>query len=555
MGRDLFAEAGISPTGVGRDLFAEAGIDPKADEWKEKARKANEAFAEAVQPKKATFGEKALATGAAALTGLAAPMAGAAEYLGINRPAQLIRDVSETTGQIAPTAAPIAEFAGSVLSPMPTKVGNIAAGLLPKAQTIARMGTQGAVGAAFNPIGTAEDKDYLDFLFKKAGQIGEGGILGGVFGKGSQMLLNPKVTEKLKMLKDMGMNYFTPGQLASQIPFIGKALREGEAKSTSIPFVGSAVGEGIKTSAADMNKAMANKVLGNMGERLPSNVNAGDDMINYLNQRVSSAYDAITPRLKISNVPYKDPTSSSGFTTTTKSLVDKLRNVTQDLPSDANYNLAGIVRNEFDKHILTPLTKKGHLTGEEFRNAEKNLGNVAYRYTKNPEFHDVGIALRQLQGELRKELIYQNPHLAKELRGIHNAFIQHLPIERAAGYLGAEGRIFSPSQLESGVRATQKGKGNFASGKGEFYPESQAALEVMGKRIPDSGTAGRLGWATLPMHGWGTIPAAAAAAAIYNRPVMGGLTTLATGQRPKLIRELEPVISGGIARGTGQSVD
>ena len=163
----------------------------------EKAQKANEAFAEAAKPKEASLGEKALATGAAALTGLAAPMAGAAEYLGIKRPAQLIKEVSETTGQIAPVAAPVAEFAGSVLSPMPTKVGNVAAGLLPKAQTLGRMATQGAVGAAFNPLGTAEDKDYLDFLAQKAGQIGTGGGLGGAFGKLGQTIMNPKVSEKM----------------------------------------------------------------------------------------------------------------------------------------------------------------------------------------------------------------------------------------------------------------------------------------------------------------------------------------------------------------------
>lgn len=557
MGRDLFIEFGVAPSDEGRDLFAEAGISPK-ESAEERAKKANEAFIEASKPKEPTLGEKALATGAAALTGLAAPMAGAAEYLGIKRPAQLIKDVSETTGQIAPVAAPVAEFAGSVLSPMPTKIGTAAAGLLPKAQTLARMATQGAVGAAFNPLGTAEDKDYLDFLAKKAGQIGEGGILGGVLGKAGQAIMNPQVSAKMQMLKDMGMKYFTPGQLASQIPLVGTALREGEAKSTSIPFVGSAIEKGIKTAAADMNRAMANKVLGNMGEMVPKNIKAGEDMIDYMNQRIANAYDEITPKLQISNLPYKSPTSSTGFTTTTKAFVDKLRDVTQDLPSDPKYDLAGMVRNEFDKHILLPLTQKGSLTGEEFRNAEKNLGNVAFRYLKNPELHDVGVALRELQGELRKELINQNPQLADKLRGIHNAFIQHLPIERAAGYVGAEGRVFSPSQLQSAVRAEAKGKGKFASGKGAFYPESQAALEVLGKNIADSGTAGRLGWgawATLPLHGWGTIPAALGTSAIYNRPVMGALSTLATGKRPDIIRGLEPAISGGIARGTGQSVD
>lgn len=554
------------PSGMSQSEISEALKKLPNLESSEKAQKANEAFAEAAKPKEASLGEKALATGAAALTGLAAPMAGAAEYLGIKRPAQLIKEVSETTGQIAPVAAPVAEFAGSVLSPMPTKVGNVAAGLLPKAQTFGRMATQGAVGAAFNPLGTAEDKDYLDFLAKKAGEIGTGGVLGGAFGKLGQTIINPKVSEKMQMLKDMGMKYFTPGQLASQIPLVGKMIQGIEGKATSIPLAGSFIEKGIRTAAEDMNKAMANKVLGNMGEKIPKGMQAGDEMINYMNERIADAYEKITPKLHISNLTYKDPLSSTGFTTTTKALVDKLRDVTQGVPSDPKYDLAGMVRHEFDKYILTPLTQKGALTGEEFRNAEKNLGNVAFRYMKNPELYDVGVALRELQGELRKELIYQNPNMAKELRGIHNAFIQHLPIESAAGYVGAEGRVFSPSNLQSAVKAEAKSKGKFASGKGAFYPESQAALDVIGKTISDSQTAARLGiGAFLTGGGYGLagIPGAIqslafptiGAASIYNRPVMGALTTLATGRRPDVIRNIEPAISGGIARGTGLSVD
>jgi hypothetical protein len=506
-------------------------------------------------PPAPTLGEKALATGVAGLAGLAAPIAGAAEFFGINKPADVVRDVLRSTSEVAPVAAPVAEFAGSVFSPLPTKLGNLAASgvsMVPKlgGSVLARMAGQGAAGAALDPIGTNQDKDYIDFLINKGKQITTGGVLGAGLGKLSQVTLSPNVSEKLQMLKDMGMRYFTPGQLASQIPFVGKTLREGESKSTSVPFVGSAIEHGIRTSAEDMNVALANRVLSNMNETLPKNVHAGDEMIEYLNQKISNAYDKITPKLHISNLSYKDLSSPTGFTTTTKAFVDKVRDVTSGLPSDPRYDLAGMVRNEFEKHILLPLAKNGKMTGEEFRAAEKNLGDVAHRYMKSIELHDVGYALRQLQGELRKELIYQNPKIADTLRGIHNAFIQHLPIERAAGYVGAEGRVFSPSQFESAVKAESKGKGSFASGKATFYPESQAAIDVLGKKIPDSGTAGRLGWATLPLHGWGTVPTAIATGLLYNRPVMGGLTSIAT-QRPALARRIEPTVSSGLARGAG----
>jgi hypothetical protein len=215
--------------------------------------------------------------------------------------------------------------------------------------------------------------------------------------------------------------------------------------------------------------------------------------------------------------------------------------------------MAGMVKEEFDKYILDPLTKLSTgkvMSGEEFRNAEKNLGRVAFGYMKDPKFYDVGVALRDLQGELRRELSFQNPKIAEELRGIHDAFIRHLPVERAASFIGAENRIFNPSQFQSAVKAETKGKGKFASGQGTFYPESQAALDVLGKTIPDSGTAGRLGVGAVT-SGLGNavagIPGAikalaiptVTAAALYNKPAMGALTKLAT-ERPEIMKKMAP---------------
>lgn len=503
-------------------------------------------------------------TGAALLSGAAGmlkPAAGAAQLMGITKPAEALERVSQTAQQIGGTPAEVADIAGQVASPIPLKIGQAAMRVAPGAgralekSALAKGAASGAGYAALTPV-TEPFADAGDFLKQKAEQMAVGAGAGAALGKGAQMLLSPKVSPELQELQRMGMTTFTPGQLASQIPVVGRGLRATEQALTSLPLTGMAIRHGLEESAKDFNRAVANRVLEPMGQSVPKAVKSGEELVGYVNQRIEDAYDKITPKLQLSNVRYKDPNSASGFTTTIKALNDKLGEVVQDLPSSTALNLADSVRNEFNRLIIDPLVTKGSLTGKEFREAEKALGKIAFSYMRNPTTYEVGVALRKLQGEMRQELANQNPKLADELRGLHLAFRRHLPFERAAGYVGAEGRVFSPAQLESAIKAETKGKGQFASGQGLMYPEAQAALQIMGKTMPTSGTAERL----LTAGQVAKIPEAMAAATspqmlaplaitsmLYNRPAMQGLTTLAT-RRPELMRQMASPAAGTLSR-------
>lgn len=511
------------------------------------------------------FGQRMGATLMSGSAGVLKPFAGAAQFLGINKPAQALESATKTAEQIGGTPAQVADIVGQIASPLPMKFAQTAGKVL-KANpylggatskigsfldksVVAKSAAQGAGAAAFTPV--ADVGNYGDFFEKKAEQMGEGALFGGALGKAGQLAFDPRVSKHMQELKDMGMKYFTPGQLASQIPLVGEALRKVESGATSVPIVGSLIERGAQKVNEQFNKVIGDRVLAPMGEKVPKNVGAGEDLINYVNQKVENAYDTITPKLSISNVTYRDPASASGFTSTIKVLNDKLGEVTQGLPSSKGHDLASMVRSEFNKYILEPLATNRSMTGKEFRDAEKNIGRVAHSYIRNPELYDVGVALRELQGELRQELVNQNPKLAKELQGIHLAFRRHLPMERAASYVGAEGRVFNPSQFESAVKAETKGKGKFASGKGLLYPESQAALGILGKKVPDSGTAGRLmtgaGLLTSPLHYKATLLPALGTAMVYNVPAMRGLTALAT-ERPAAMRVLGEPVRGGLSQ-------
>lgn len=497
------------------------------------------------------------------------PIAGALQYAGINKPAQKLEEISQAAKQIGGAPASAAEFVGEVASPLTSKAAQFGSSMVGKIpglarSTVAKMGGAGAGAAAVTP--TEPTESYGDFLTEKAKQVGAGTAFGAGAGKLTQMAMAPQVSDKLQMLKDMGMKYFTPGQLMGQMPVVGKAVQSLEQAATSLPFTGAMVRSGIQKSQQDFNTAVANRVLAPMGETVPKGIKPGEDMVNYVNQRIDDAYETITPALKLDNVRYKDPTSKSGFTTTTKAFNDKIAEVTKSLPASAERNQVKAVHDEFERLILNPLLQKGGMTGEEFRQAEKSLGKVAFNYMRNPDTYEIGAALKSLQGELRQELINQNPKLADVLQGIHLAFRRHLPYGKAAGYLGAEGRVFTPGQFESAVRATTPGKGAFASGQSLMYPEAQAGLDVLGRTMPSSGTAERMltGAQAAKMLGGAGAEAATAVAApqvlvpaalsslLYSRPAMNVLGKMAT-QRPEFMRQAAPLSSAAAAKAAGVS--
>jgi len=486
------------------------------------------------------------------LIGASKPFAGVAQYAGFNQPANFLNALTkrfEEEGK-SPTVASGLDMAGQMMSPLPIKGGKMVEGALSKVapkvaeSNLVRGAIQGGTQEAFNPVDT--DGTYKDFIEKKLGNVAEASVVGGGLGKVAQAVMNPKVSQQVQKLKDLGVNMFTPGQLASEIPIVGKALQKMEAQSTSIPVLGDIVRNQLNNTNKQFNRGLANKVLENMGEKLPKEVPAGAPMVDYLNKRIEGAYDEITPKLGFKNIIYP-----SQKTSTIKQFMDFARERAKELPEqEANQFIS-----EFKRTFIDNLDPALAMTGEQFRKAERQLGNMAYNYIRNPDKFSIGVALRDLQSEIRNELAYQNPHLAKKLRGIHDAFIDHLPLERAASKLGAKERVFSPSQFESAVQAESKGKGKFASGQSRFYDESQAGVNVLGPTVPDSGTTGRAltagAIASAPLHFKATIAPLLATSAIYNPIASKFLSGIATGTRPQAVQKAQPMVSNMLSRSVG----
>jgi len=227
----------------------------------------------------------------------------------------------------------------------------------------------------------------------------------------------------------------------------------------------------------------------------------------------------------------------NGFQQATNNLVPKQREAVQHDITD------NIIKNIEDHPILT---------GEQFRNMEKELGRQAHKaYEEGKEA--LGEAYSTVQAMLRTELSLQNPAIARQLSKTHEAFKLFKPVEKAAAMRGSREGVFTPQQFKSSAE-TSAGKSGVATGQGLMIPESQASMDVLGGTLPNSGTADRaltsltagkvlegaanLGTLGLPLLG---------ASALYNPLSLRAITKMAT-ERPDVIKQLQPQASGALSR-------
>ena len=491
-------------------------------------------------------------SGLSGLQGVLKPLAGALEWANIRSPMEALEknanyakssvpttlgvnpaSAMETVGEIAPSLA-IPETLGAKIPQVANAIAKSPA--LKYAIPSAIQGLGGQVTDTAN-------KSYMDILGEKIADLGESTALGVAGGKVGQMLTNPQVSARLQQLKDMGMTKFTPGQLASNFPMIGEGIQNFEKKLTSLPIAGSVIGKGIQNSFEDFNKAVGNKVLSNLGLKLTKDAPVGNKMIETIGKKISDAYDGFLQNASFSDAihPVLGQRTSEHLSNLADSAMAKLVPGQQKMmANDIATNVTGHIQNE------------KVMSGDQYREVEKYLSN------KSNDFYSQGMdglgnAYRTVLSGLRQELKDQNPLVAKQLEQAHKAFREFQPLEVAASRRGADEGVFTPDQFKSAVQQVA-GKKNVAKGQGMMMPESQAASDVLGTSVPNSGTADRLA-AMLSLKGLaegaghfktGFAPLIGSAL-MYNEPAMKAMTKIAT-ERPNVVRKLEPVVTGALSR-------
>ena len=379
----------------------------------------------------------------------------------------------------------------------------------------------GGVAGAGNAALVPATSDRLSFVDEKAQQVGLGAAFGAaapaVVG-GVSRIISPKasVNPQVALLNREGVRP-TVGQT------LGGVANRIEEKLTSLPVIGDSIAHTRQRAVEQLDRAALNRALAPIGERLPNGV-AGREAVEATEAAISRGYNRLLPSLTV-QADQQFATSLGG-----------LRNAvsTGAIDPRAAKSFERILQND----VLSKFGGQSAMTGQTFKQVESDLGAHIRRLGQSQDADQrlVGDALKQLQGELRQLLTRSNPDKSRELQALNTAWANFKRPQRAASMVGAEDGVFSPGQLHNAVKAADRSKdhGRFARGDALMQDLSEAGKTVLGPKVPDSGTAGRLFLGGLSLADPTlSAPLALAAGGLMYSPPVQGLLTRAITSRPQ----------------------
>lgn len=361
--------------------------------------------------------------------------------------------------------------------------GNVAATLplmatpMGATTTAGRMGVgaaQGAAIGALNPVvGQEAQQDYASSLGKNiALGAGVGAITPAIVG-GVARIISPNASQAgstARLLRSEGVN-LTPGQIS------GGAVGRMEDRLMSAPILGDAIRGARGRAQEQLNRAVYNRVLEPIGEKTTK---VGREAVREASQKVSQAYDDV-----LKNVTFIPDDVFRGE-------ISNISRLAQELPQKESRQFQNILNRE----VFGPLSKGRGVDGISFKQMESNLGEQASRFLSSTDAYQksLGDAISELQSSLRSNLVRLNPQYADQLQRVNASFANLVRLQKAAGTVGANEGIFTPSQLAQAVRSSDRTvrKNKYAQGRALMQDLSDAARSAMPTAVPDSGTAERL---------------------------------------------------------------
>lgn len=448
---------------------------------------------------------------------------------------QLLQQGSAFTRQTGP-AARVGEFAGDVAITAP--IGGAATGALrlgtaalPRvAGAGARLAGELASGAGIGALTSPEDR--------------ERGALGGAAGSAAGMglsrlvggLVRPMVSPEARRLMDQGIQ---PSIGQSVGGWLGKA----EEKAASLPLVGGAIARARNRAVDEFNEAAIRKAA-------PEVEGIGDAALGRAREAIGAKYGAALDRM-----PQR-------FTVEAEPIMQAVVAAADDPALALSRESQGRVLDYVQRHLLD---RSSSLSPDIAKRIESDMGAAVARLRGSSAGEDraVGEALGRVHAAWRQSLTdiaeATSPGAGRALREADQQWRAFRAVDRAGASAGAQaaeetGR-FTPRQLQRAIeaedktqfnRATRYGTVDPASPFGEVNALTRDAQQVLPSRVPDSGTAGRLG---LPLAAGAGLAGGVKAAAIAAAAMPAAMAAYSrTGQRA-LTEGLQPALDALAARG------
>lgn len=349
------------------------------------------------------------------------------------------------------------------------KMAGEIAGTLPMAIVASRAGfagslAAGALAGVAQPVVGDENK-YWQTKMQQAGIGAAGGGLATGVGKILGKMVAGAENPAAKELMQEGVT-----------PTIGQAIGPGtakvEEKLTSLPFLGSQIARSRQAGIESLNVATYNRALAPIGQKASGAV--GHEGVEEVRQTLSGAFNDLAPKLSV--VP---DTLETDITPVVEKAADYLPKEKMD---------------RFVELLTRARTKP-------FLEAQQYLDEFATRYSRDPnsDTQALGESLNEVLTAARNSLAKQNPEYASRLSAINQGWANYDVIRRAASSTSAQEGIFTPEGLNAAVKAhaiarggQTLGTGQFAGGQALMQDLSSPARTVLGRQVPNSGTAERL---------------------------------------------------------------
>lgn len=425
-------------------------------------------------------------------------------------------------------------MAGNVVSP----VNIAAASRIPQAATLAgRVGVGAGTGAMF---GAAQPVTQGDFWKEKAKQAALGGAVGGIVPAvtgGVARVVSPNASRNpdLAQLRAAGIKP-TIGQT------LGGAANITEQKATSLPLVGDMISSARRRSFDDFNRAAINRAVAPIGGQVDDIGHAG---IAKAGDMLSAAYDDALRGLK--GVTLDSQAKGELF---------NLKAMAANLPDQSRSAFNRTIKNVIESRM----SPNQGMTAETFKIVESELSKKAAAYggSTSAGERELGDAFNEALRILRDSAARQNPQYAEALARANAGWANLVRIEGAGKAAALNEGVFTPGQLMSAVRQSDKSVRDRATARGTALMQDMAGAgqRVLGNTYPDSGTAGRAGLIAAGAAGvlnpYATAATLAGGSAMYTPAMQRALVSLAT-TRPQAakavsdaIRKSTPYLTPGV---------
>jgi hypothetical protein len=346
------------------------------------------------------------------------------------------------------------------------------------AQAAAASGSQSALYGAGAAEGTPTER--LDDALT-AGAIGT--VAGPVVDRVARAAL-PAITEPAKKAIRQGVP-LTPGQAVGESNVAGAALRRlEESAGRTVYGIGDAIEAALRRSQVGFNRAAVLEALEPLGQgrRLKARFGnlEGVRLIDKAHQTLQNEYGRLLPKLKI-----EDTTDLSANISTI------LKDVDEDIAKDISRRV---------KKIITKNIGGGGLNGQNIKKAQRFLREDINRLRSvNPTEETLRKAdeLDAIRGALMDEVRKNNPQNAAKLAKLDQAYGNFVVIENASART-VKNELFTPTDVMTAARAgprTQRRR--FARGQARMQRFGREMENLIGSRVPDSGTASRVGSAQI----------------------------------------------------------